>query len=152
MDHSQIQQENLKRDTSPLTSPEQIHTHSHHDIPAQQYIQSPLILSNSPLNSYTTPASATFIPHWPSMLDYEPLYIPYNHDALRGALASSEPADTGVATEQGPDKNPQVVIRRALSDDDRFKMCQYHERNPQLKQRHIGGEFSVIVQATSMTC
>lgn len=37
------------------------------------------------------------------------------------------------------------TARRTLSDDDRRRMCKYHDENPSVKQTEIGGELKLAV-------
>lgn len=70
-------------------------------------------------------------PTWPSMLTnpagYQapPVAIPPSSAAMKAAKLAAHPAPSP---------------RKTLTDQDRRRMCQYHEDNPSVKQTEIGGE------------
>lgn len=79
-------------------------------------------------------------PTWPSMLTNPnsfntspPVAIP---------PASSTPVSQLKAVRRLP-AQPPAQPRKTLTDDDRRRMCQYHEDNPAMKQTEIGALFGV---------
>lgn len=47
--------------------------------------------------------------------------------------------------------NPASTSRKTLSDDDRRRMCKYHDENPTIKQTEIGGEPAYRLYTCSST-
>jgi hypothetical protein len=91
-------------------------THSHHH---QQLL--PLIMPSHPT--------------WPSMLT--------NPAGYQAPPVAIPPHSAPVkATKLPAFRAPSP--RKTLTDQDRRRMCQYHEDNPSVKQTEIGGELSVI--------
>ena len=74
-------------------------------------------------------------PTWPSMLTN-----PAGYQTQPIALPHSAPASK-------PPKLPAIhapTPRKTLTDQDRRRMCQYHEEHPTVKQTQIGGEDQVM--------
>lgn len=97
-----------------------------HSYPTQQQLQ-PLIMPQ---------------PQWPSMLT--------NSSTSAPPTTSHYPPLAPVTSISGARSVPPVIHppapttqRRTLTDQDRRRMCQYHEDNPTVKQTEIGGQYSV---------
>ena len=87
------------------------------------------------------------IPQWPSQLTNPSETSPPSQTPTVRPLAPAttipalQPARTSSVTpapEQKP-YPPQPTARKTLTDNDRRRMCQYHEDNPSVKQTEIGG-------------
>ena len=108
-----------------------------HGIHAEQYHMQPM---------YSNPQApqALFTAQWPSMLtnpSSQPLPLP--------PMPAPPPPVTPVTTFATATPLPPLSTshsthnpspRRTLTDQDRRRMCQYHEDNPTVKQTEIGGE------------
>ena len=85
-------------------------------------------------------------PQWPSLLASQPHYaLPPVHSSpqpIQPATSVSAPPNLP-SDQQVPQHRPSsstTTPRRTLTDNDRRKMCLYHEQNPTKKQTDIGGE------------
>ncbi|TVY45169.1 Major centromere autoantigen B [Lachnellula subtilissima] len=77
-------------------------------------------------------------PTWPSMLTN-----PANYSAPPVAIPpASAPVVRGSITKL-PAIHTAPTPRKTLTDNDRRRMCQYHEENPSVKQTEIGAMFGV---------
>lgn len=95
-------------------------------------------------NNYTTmpPLHPLIMPQWPSQITNPseggpPTAIPLPR-ALAPVSAITTPHSAPPAT---PAPAPSTA-RRTLTDQDRRRMCQYHEDHPTVKQTEIGGTLS----------
>lgn len=70
-------------------------------------------------------------PTWPSMLT--------NPAGYQAAPVSMPPVSAPLKTTKLPAIHAPSP-RKTLTDDDRRRMCRYHEENPSVKQTEIGGE------------
>ena len=130
-----------------------------HDFNGFGYISPSHIPQDSPhhrsyQNSYFVPhpLHSLNIPQWPSQLtnpsEHSPP-VPIPTPSVRPiAPATSipplQPARAASVT-PAPDPKPhppQPTARKTLTDNDRRRMCQYHEDNPSVKQTEIGGSCS----------
>jgi len=110
-----------------------------HSLPSES-IRMPPPLAPQPLQ----PAQPTHpqLPHlimpsnatWPSMLTN-----PNSYSAPPMPMPSLPPPPRKLA----PPIKTQPQPRRTLTDDERKRMCQYHEDNPTVKQAEIGQMFGV---------
>lgn len=74
---------------------------------------------------------------WPSMLATQPGFAPVPLAPMPApSVGPSRPAPTSQTA-------PSTTPRRTLTDDDRWRMCMYHEENPHVKQTEIGAMFGV---------
>ncbi|KAL8785100.1 MAG: hypothetical protein Q9195_008772 [Heterodermia aff. obscurata] len=130
-----------------------------HDFNGFGYI-SPSLPQDSPhnrsyQNSYFVPhpLHPLNIPQWPSQLtnpsEHSPP-VPIPAPSVRPiAPATSIPAlqpARAASVTPAPDPKPhppQPTARKTLTDNDRRRMCQYHEDNPSVKQTEIGAMFGV---------
>ncbi|KAH8595813.1 hypothetical protein B0O99DRAFT_144067 [Bisporella sp. PMI_857] len=93
-----------------------------------------------PLPAHTThqqllPLIMPSHPTWPSMLTN-----PASYSTAPVAIpASAPPLVKGSSKAHGVTPSP----RKTLTDNDRRRMCQYHEDNPSVKQTEIGALFGV---------
>ena len=88
---------------------------------------------------------------WPSMLAaHTPLPEANTESTPTPAPASSPPSTTRVRSPRRKSSGPAPNPRKTLTDDDRRRMCIYHEENKSAKQTDIGGTSSLFnVTATS---
>ncbi|MCJ1230685.1 hypothetical protein MMC12_007359 [Toensbergia leucococca] len=123
---------------------------SQHQSPAHEYngfaFVSPMEPTyNRPIQpSYSTHQSLhpLIMPQWPSMLTNPGSSVPPimplpSSLAPASTIASAHPLPP-VASSPAPSTQ-----RRTLTDQDRRRMCQYHEDNPTVKQTEIGSMFGV---------
>ena len=95
------------------------------------------------------------VPQWPSQLTNPSLSPPTSQPLSsssapvltpRPILPLSTPVDNIPAPLSAPAAPTPIPIpqsgRRTLTDQDRRRMCQYHEENPSVKQTEIGCEFA----------
>lgn len=76
------------------------------------------------------------MPQWPSMLTSQSNYAPppmYSAPAPVPVSATPTPVSATSTRSSG-------TPRKTLTDNDRRRMCLYHEENPTVKQTEIGGE------------
>lgn len=129
------------------------HTHSpNHEYAVYGYMSS----SHMPMPAYNRSMSTSYPSHqqppplitaqWPSMLTNPPSNAssPLQTQASSGPppLAPLAPLTTYNAHPPLPPVAapiPTPNTRRTLTDQDRRRMCQYHEENPTVKQTEIGG-------------
>ena len=82
---------------------------------------------------------------WPSQITNpsEHSSPPISLPILRSTEAMPQKTPTSTSPSQAsPAARPATTLstsRRTLSDDDRRRMCKYHEENPSVKQTEIGG-------------
>ena len=96
-----------------------------------------------PLYSGPQPPQSLFTAQWPSMLTN-----PSSHGLPPMPMPAPAPPLAPVSTFATAHLLPPVVTtpapastsRRTLTDQDRRRMCQYHEDHPNVKQTEIGGE------------
>lgn len=90
---------------------------------------------------------AQFPPTWPSMLTNPPHSAPApmsaQHHMAQMSYAPPQPLPPLITNPIPPPAQPQSTSRRTLTDNDRRRMCQYHEENPTVKQTEIGAMFGV---------
>lgn len=141
-----------------------IYPHSHHGTPAQEY--SGFGFNTSPQipmepNGFATfparptpPQLSTLImppamPQWPSQLNnaaqsgysasfaqqIQPIQ-PMMYNQLQTPVSAATPVS---ASSTRSSSTP----RKTLTDADRKKMCQFHERHPNSKQTEIGGAYMI---------
>lgn len=71
-------------------------------------------------------------PTWPSMLTNPAGYQTHIPTQLPPVTLPTKPAKLSTSHAPSP--------RKTLTDEDRRRMCRYHEENPTVKQTEIGGE------------
>ncbi|KAF2637178.1 CenpB-DNA-bind-domain-containing protein [Massarina eburnea CBS 473.64] len=81
------------------------------------------------------------MPQWPSMLTSQSTYVPpiFPSAPLPITPASATPV-SATSTHSG---RTSSTPRKTLTDQDRRRMCQYHEDHPTVKQTEIGAMFGV---------
>lgn len=96
------------------------------------------LVTEPPLN-HTDPPIASMqslrplvLPTWPSTLTSPPNYGPPILPTLPMPTPILAPSSHSTASTSTP--------RRTLTDDDRRRMCLYHEEHPMVKQTEIGGK------------
>ena len=111
----------------------------HHSLPTttEAYARmAPPPTSNHAHHQQLLPLIVPTHPTWPSMLT--------NPAANNHALSAPPVAIPPMSLSGKPPKLPALHAtpspRKTLTDDDRRRMCQYHEDNPSVKQTEIGGE------------
>lgn len=139
-------------------------TSSQHQSPLHEYSNygyhvSPTIVPMEPSYSMSIPPPYTahqqlqplIMPQWPSMLTTQSSY-----SAPPPAAQTVAPISTVTPITCAPLSKAQAApavhtptARRTLTDDDRRRMCQYHEDNPTVKQTEIGGKFAHLHQLTA---
>ncbi|KAL8928139.1 MAG: hypothetical protein Q9172_001049 [Xanthocarpia lactea] len=126
------------------SSPSQLHHESIYSRPAA---------ISQPLNP---PLYPLIVPQWPSQLT-NPSLSPPSSQPLSSSSAPAQtprpilPLSTPVDNTSTPLSAPPAPTpiptpqsgRRTLTDQDRRRMCQYHEENPSVKQTEIGTLFGV---------
>jgi hypothetical protein len=80
----------------------------------------------------------------PPVMPVEPAYIvpgppPYNAHQQTVPMVTPVSASTASATVTLITTTAGATPRRTLTDDDRRRMCEYHESHPGIKQAEIGG-------------
>ena len=95
--------------------------------------------------SYTSHQSPSIITaQWPSMLtnpsSSSPPVIPTPPLHVHPPLAPISTYNMPHTLPPPTNPLPAPSARRTLTDQDRRRMCQYHEDNPTVKQTEIGGE------------
>ena len=116
--------------------------------------------SMPPLYSGSQPQPITT--QWPSMLTnpssqasrVPPIAAPPPQLAPVVPLAPAQPLPPLTTAVPAPattttSNSSSSTTRRTLTDQDRRRMCQYHEDNPTIKQTEIGGEISALCFANS---
>lgn len=126
--------------------------HSPHQSPMHEYNAFAFMSATPvPLDSvYARPTHAAYatmptlhpliMPQWPSQITnpsegVPPAVIPLPR-VLAPVSAITTPHSAPPATPAPP---PPSTARRTLTDQDRRRMCQYHEDHPTVKQTEIGG-------------
>lgn len=93
-----------------------------------------------PAYSMHQPQQSIITTQWPSMLTSPSTNAPLRSVPPQPALA---PISTFAIAHSLPPLTapvPATTARRTLTDQDRRRMCIYHEENPTVKQTEIGGE------------
>lgn len=132
--------------------------HSHHGTPAQEYagfnwssppmpVHPNAFLQTAPqrpqhqmLQPLVMPQT---MPLWPSQLSSQASYMPTMVQQAPLPSMASVPIMTPVSASSS---RSSATPRRTLTDDDRRRMCVYHEQHPTMKQTEIGGKCSMIIQ------
>jgi len=80
------------------------------------------------------------MPQWPSMLTSQSTYQP---SIFPSAPVPITPASATPVSATSTHSRTSSTPRKTLTDQDRRRMCQYHEDNPTVKQTEIGAMFGV---------
>ncbi|KAI4089612.1 MAG: hypothetical protein LQ339_008518 [Xanthoria mediterranea] len=143
-------------DQPPHQSPLHDFNHFYMSSPSQLHLES--IYSRPAVTSQTSnpPLYPLIVPQWPSQLTNPSLSPPSSQplssssapaQTPRPILPLSTPVDTIPTPLSAPAAPTPIPIpqsgRRTLTDQDRRRMCQYHEENPSVKQTEIGTLFGV---------
>ncbi|KAI4263623.1 MAG: hypothetical protein L6R42_001232 [Xanthoria sp. 1 TBL-2021] len=143
-------------DQPPHQSPLHDFNHFYMSSPSQLHLES--IYSRPAATSQTSnpPLYPLIVPQWPSQLTNPSLSPPSSQPLSsssapaqipRPILPLSTPVDTIPTPLSAPAAPTPIPIpqsgRRTLTDQDRRRMCQYHEENPSVKQTEIGTLFGV---------
>lgn len=123
---------------------------SQHQSPVQDYNGLPFTSSYTPLPMeplYTTgmqPPRTThpqlqplIMPQWPSMLTSQSTYVP---PIFPSAPVPITPASATPVSATSTHSRTSSTPRKTLTDQDRRRMCLYHEEHPTVKQTEIGGK------------
>lgn len=124
-------------------------TAQHHGLPLEPAYNR----SMPPVYSGSQPQPSLIAAQWPSMLTNP------SHQAPQGPPVPAPPPQLASVTPLAPahplpplnttappmaatttSNSSSTTTRRTLTDQDRRRMCQYHEDNPTVKQTEIGGE------------
>ncbi|KAL1297079.1 hypothetical protein AAFC00_004664 [Neodothiora populina] len=125
--------------------------HSHHGTPAAEYPG--FVWHTSQMagdtRSYQRPNHPSLhplvLPQWPSMLSSQstqPVPAYYPQVMPQGQLGTTSPTPLLTPISASSTRSGSTP-RRTLTDDERRKMCEYHEQNPSAKQNEIGSMFGV---------
>ncbi|KAK7545363.1 hypothetical protein IWX49DRAFT_551801 [Phyllosticta citricarpa] len=122
----------------------------HHNSPAQEYNafafnpppMEPIFSQHQPMqpprpnHQHLQPL---IMPQWPSMLTGQTSYAPHQvYSAPAPAPVQPAPAPVSAASTR-----TSSTPRKTLTDNDRRRMCLYHEEHPTVKQTEIGAMFGV---------
>ncbi len=96
--------------------------------------------------SYSTPPTS-YIPKWPSQLTSPsqsppPAPMPVVRPIAPATSIAAVQAVKVPIVKSAPTSAPQPTqssTRKTLTDNDRQRICEYHEENPMIKQTKIGG-------------
>ncbi|KAL5115405.1 hypothetical protein ACEQ8H_006705 [Pleosporales sp. CAS-2024a] len=80
------------------------------------------------------------MPQWPSMLTSQSTYQPA---LFPSAPVPITPASATPVSATSTHSRTSATPRKTLTDQDRRRMCQYHDENPTVKQTEIGAMFGV---------
>lgn len=113
----------------------------HNGLPTEQpYTQQRMAMPQHPLppshhsaHQQLLPLIMPSNPTWPSMLTN-----PASYPAPPVAIPASAPPLVKGNGSKSPGTTP--APRKTLTDNDRRRMCQYHDENPSIKQTEIGGK------------
>ena len=110
-------------------------------VPLEPYYNRPM----QPSYSTAQPLQPLVMPQWPSQLTNPsldsgppPVFPPPRPLAPISTMSPKPPLPRSAST-PAPASAPSTA-RRTLTDQDRRKMCQYHEDHPTVKQTEIGGK------------
>lgn len=76
------------------------------------------------------------MPQWPSMLTSQSTYVP---PIFPSAPVPITPASATPVSATSTHSRTSSTPRKTLTDQDRRRMCLYHEEHPTVKQTEIGG-------------
>ncbi|PVH96247.1 CenpB-DNA-bind-domain-containing protein, partial [Periconia macrospinosa] len=96
---------------------------------------------HNPARNTHTQLQPLIMPQWPSMLTSQSTYVPpiFPSAPVPITPASATPV-SATSTHSG---RTSSTPRKTLTDQDRRRMCQYHEDHPTVKQTEIGAMFGV---------
>lgn len=87
---------------------------------------------------------------WPSMLTSQSTYV---QPIYPSATTVVPVAPAPIPISAPPTTTTRTSTpRKTLTDQDRRRMCQYHEDNPNIKQTEIGGEFASATIRRGTNC
>ena len=122
---------------------------SPHQSPANDYsgfnfVQAPHSLATEPPLHHMNPPTQSMqalrplvVPPWPSTLTSQSSFTP--------PVLPAVPITTPISAASSHSTHSTSSPRRTLTDDDRRRMCLYHEENPTVKQTEIGGKSGPII-------
>lgn len=116
---------------SPLPNMEPIYTGMHPPRTTHQQLQ-PLIMPQ--------------MPQWPSMMTSQ---SSYSQPIFPSAPVPITPAIVTPVSATSTTSRTSSTPRKTLTDQDRRRMCQYHEDHPTVKQTEIGGKSSHTITTCS---
>lgn len=97
--------------------------------------------SHPPPRSTHQQLQPLIMPQWPSMLTSQSTYQP---SIFPSAPVPITPASATPVSATSTHSRTSSTPRKTLTDQDRRRMCQYHEDNPTVKQTEIGGTRQII--------
>jgi hypothetical protein len=86
------------------------------------------------------------MPQWPSMLTSQSTYVP---PIFPSAPVPITPASVTPISATSTHSRTSSTPRKTLTDQDRRRMCLYHEEHPTVKQTEIGGMCGTLKQNNS---
>lgn len=108
------------------------------------YVSNPLGLpcgegmhaTHSPLSSGLAPLENVFVPQWPNVLSSWEICQASLLPTV--AAAATQPSMSPMRAKSSQ-SNVSSTLRKKLTNDDRRRICQYHQKYPAVKQAEIGG-------------
>ncbi|KAF2746674.1 hypothetical protein M011DRAFT_76258 [Sporormia fimetaria CBS 119925] len=115
------------------------YTPSYAPLPMEPIYGHPHTNGMHPPRTAHTQLQPLIMPSWPSLLTSQSSYAPsgYPHPAVPITPASATPVSASSTHSR------TSTPRKTLTDQDRRRMCQYHEDHPNVKQTEIGAMFGV---------
>lgn len=128
------------------------YNHSQHQSPVQDFSHHGLPYSNSytplpmeplypqgmhPPRTTHPQLQPLIMPQWPSMLTSQSTYVP---PIFPSAPVPITPASATPVSATSTHSRTSSTPRKTLTDQDRRRMCLYHEEHPTVKQTEIGGK------------
>lgn len=128
--------------------------HSHHGTPATEYAgfvwpsppEGGAFGHSPPQRPNHQSLHPLVMPQWPSMLSSQPpptAPVYYPTAIPQGQLGTVSPAPLMTPVSASSTRSGSTP-RRTLTDEERRKMCEYHEQNPSAKQNEIGGKSTPV--------
>lgn len=138
----------ISNDRSPQESPLHEYNNSY-GFMSSSHVSMDSIYSRQMPTSYAAnpPLHPLIMPQWPSQITNPSEGTPQSIRLPR-PLAPVSAIITPHSAPPAPSAPAPSTARKTLTDQDRRKMCQYHEDHPTVKQTEIGGEsrFAVVIK------
>ncbi len=138
----------ISNDRSPQESPLHEYNNSYAFM-SSSHVSMDSIYSRQMPTSYAAnpPLHPLIMPQWPSQITNPSEGTPQSIRLPR-PLAPVSAIITPHSAPPAPSAPAPSTARKTLTDQDRRKMCQYHEDHPTVKQTEIGGEsrFAVVIK------
>lgn len=113
-------------------------TNSQHGMAAEPSYNRPM----APMYSGSQHPQPIYPAQWPSMLTNPPIHTqpPLSAPPMLAPVSTFAMAHPLPPLTTQVSNPPHSTARKTLTDQDRRRMCQYHEDNPSVKQTEIGGK------------